>query len=377
MISMVQKLRQAIQTNEQIISALEEFHMRVQEQGTMNSKKYTARTNGIILDPFCLKNPHTLQRELFFDRYLSALRGPKFDWSQQDNLKLKAEVRAGRENWDSIAQNMNRGPAACKIRYEHHVKESVNRGPWTKDEELLLVELVEKHKGVGWESVARDLGTSRTPVACLQRFQRSLNPKIASPQFSKDEDEKLAQIMTVYSSCSWGMISAEIGGNHIHEQVHRRWKAISANLKAKHWNEVEDALLKKLVKCYGHPTPWPEIAEYFEGKSDVRCRERFSDYLSPAINKGTWTSQEDQTLLELVAIHGVGKWSQIREGLPGRTDRACLARFKALGVDHAHQIRDRHLVRQQVLKRPTGSRPLERSAILLDDLVRRDLKNPQ
>ncbi|KAL8167442.1 hypothetical protein V2J09_008941 [Rumex salicifolius] len=85
------------------------------------------------------------------------------------------------------------------------------------------------------------------------------------------------------------------------------------------WSPDEDHKLVSYIQKHGYSN-WrtlPSLAGLNRcGKS---CRLRWINYLRPDINRGKFTPQEEQTILNLHAIWG-NRWSAIASVLPGRTD---------------------------------------------------------
>ena len=56
--------------------------------------------------------------------------------------------------WKVVASHFkDRTPRQCRERYNHYVRPDVTNSKWTKEEELLLKELVEQH-GTKWSVIA-------------------------------------------------------------------------------------------------------------------------------------------------------------------------------------------------------------------------------
>ncbi|XP_022853152.1 transcription factor MYB102-like [Olea europaea var. sylvestris] len=92
-----------------------------------------------------------------------------------------------------------------------------------------------------------------------------------------------------------------------------------SGLKKGPWTPEEDQKLVDCIQKYGHGN-WKEVSKLAGlnrcGKS---CRLRWTNYLRPDIKRGTFSEEEEQTILELHALLG-NKWSAIASRLPGRTD---------------------------------------------------------
>ncbi|KAJ0565185.1 putative transcription factor MYB-HB-like family [Helianthus annuus] len=85
------------------------------------------------------------------------------------------------------------------------------------------------------------------------------------------------------------------------------------------WSDEEDKLLTQYIQTHGEGQ-WrsmPSKAGLLRcGKS---CRLRWVNYLRPGIKRGTFTADEDDTIIRLHSVHG-NRWSFIATELPGRTD---------------------------------------------------------
>lgn len=82
----------------------------------------------------------------------------------------------------------------------------------------------------------------------------------------------------------------------------------------------EDLLLRKLVLAAGDNVNWEKITQKMGNKLSTRqCRERYRNYLSPKLNHGPWTPQEESILLAKYKEIGP-HWSKMMQFFVGRSE---------------------------------------------------------
>ena len=91
----------------------------------------------------------------------------------------------------------------------------------------------------------------------------------------------------------------------------------------------EDAKLRFLVLQYG-TSDFKKIASMMPGRSTRQVRERYKNYLSPEINNGPWSRDEDNLLRQKYNELGP-KWSKIAEFFPSRSDINVKNRWTSIG----------------------------------------------
>lgn len=101
----------------------------------------------------------------------------------EDRQLLQLICIHGAHNWAEVASHLeNRTPKQCRERWVGHLNPSINKGPWTYDEDLTIAI---KHKELGnkWAEIARHL-PGRTDTLVKNRWNTSI--KFRLEQFDLD-----------------------------------------------------------------------------------------------------------------------------------------------------------------------------------------------
>ncbi|KAK1267386.1 Transcription repressor MYB5 [Acorus gramineus] len=123
-------------------------------------------------------------------------------------------------------------------------KEGLKRGPWTTEEDEILIDFIKKNGHGSWRSIPKQAGLQRCGKSCRLRWTNYLRPDIKRGPFTEDEEKSIIQL---------------------HGILGNRWSSIAAQLPGRTDNEVKNFwnthLKKRLLKMgldpHTHSPPDP------------------------------------------------------------------------------------------------------------------------
>uniref|UniRef100_K3WIN3 Myb-like DNA-binding protein n=1 Tax=Globisporangium ultimum (strain ATCC 200006 / CBS 805.95 / DAOM BR144) TaxID=431595 RepID=K3WIN3_GLOUD len=148
-------------------------------------------------------------------------------WTPEQDEALRQAVNdLGQRNWMAVAERVpGRDNAQCLQRWNKVLKPGLVKGPWSVDEDNLLMETMLKGYD-SWRQVAAHI-PGRTAKQCRERWRNRLDPNINKAPFTDEEDNIIQQAYEKLGN-RWTQI-AELLPGRTEDSVKLRWKTLNPN----------------------------------------------------------------------------------------------------------------------------------------------------
>ncbi|RKP10947.1 hypothetical protein THASP1DRAFT_21396 [Thamnocephalis sphaerospora] len=240
-------------------------------------------------------------------------------------------------DWKRVATGFlpGRSPIECMIRWVSHDHPMINKRSWSIEEDAMLRNIARKHDEHDWEKIALELGTNRTSWQCFKQYRSHLWEELGRRKWTPEEDVILTKAIAMYGERNWQQVAACFDNRTGQQCLHRWTKTLKPGKRKGRWSTAEDEVFAKsgcaLINAFAlnGANNWVKVAAHVPGRTDVQCRERWTNVLDPDVRRDPWEKSEDDALLRLVAKFGTHRWASVSRDLgTKRTDN----QLRAAGV---------------------------------------------
>ncbi|EAX89221.1 Myb-like DNA-binding domain containing protein [Trichomonas vaginalis G3] len=204
--------------------------------------------------------------------------------------------------------------------------------------------------------------TSSAPMAPTRTRQRN-NVSTKFQKWTPEEDAELTSLVQGQDKVNWNEIAKHFHGKSS-QQILERWtKVLDPTLMKGSWTRQEDETIINFVKQKGTKS-WTKLAELLPGRIGKQCRERWINHLDPDINRGPWSPEEDLRLMELHSQFG-NKWVKIASLMPHRSDNSIKNRWNSTLCKRSQMMTPES--QKSVKFVPKSAEDMPRPSLLPDD----------
>ncbi|NXO29172.1 SNPC4 protein, partial [Cisticola juncidis] len=203
----------------------------------------------------------------------------KKEWTEEEIERLK--VIAAQHNyldWQTIAQELgtNRTAFQCLQKYQIHNKD-LKRKEWTRDEDEMLLDLVQEMRvgnHIPYKKIAYYM-EGRDSAQLIYRWTKSVDPSLKKGPWTAEEDGMLLAAVQKYREKQWYKIRTEVPGRSDAQCRDRYLKVLHWDLKKGKWSPDEEEQLIELVQKHGLGR-WSKIASELPHRTPSQCQSKWS-----------------------------------------------------------------------------------------------------
>ncbi|XP_063209151.1 snRNA-activating protein complex subunit 4 isoform X1 [Chroicocephalus ridibundus] len=202
----------------------------------------------------------------------------KKEWTEEEIEKLKKiAAKHGHLDWETIAQELgtNRTPFQCLQKYQVYNKD-LKRKEWTKSEDQMLLELVQEMRvgsHIPYKKIAYYM-EGRDSAQLIYRWTKSVDPSLKKGPWTPEEDAMLLAAVKKYGERDWYKIRTEVPGRSDAQCRDRYLKALHCDVKKGKWSLEEEEQLIELVQKHGLGH-WSKIASELPHRTGSQCLSKW------------------------------------------------------------------------------------------------------
>ncbi|NXR52321.1 SNPC4 protein, partial [Hippolais icterina] len=203
----------------------------------------------------------------------------KKEWTEEEIEALKQiAAKHNYVDWQSIAQELgtNRTAFQCLQKYQIYNKD-FKRKEWTKDEDQMLLELVQEMRvgnHIPYKKIAYYM-EGRDSAQLIYRWTKSVDPSLKKGPWTPEEDGMLMAAVRKYREKDWYKVRTEVPGRSDAQCRDRYLKALHWDVKKGKWSLKEEEQLIELVQKHGLGR-WSKIASELPHRTGSQCRSKWS-----------------------------------------------------------------------------------------------------
>lgn len=196
-------------------------------------------------------------------------------WTPEEDVILRSAVeKYGEKNWREIAQEVpERNHLQCLQRWKKALKPGLVKGHWSKEEDDYLLQIMKDYEPGKWNWAKISLKIpGRNAKQCRERWFLNLDPSINRGPWTEQEDAMLLYYHKEYNG-RWSLIAKELEGR-TENSVKTRFHSLQRReVRSRGWILEEDDVFVRGLRVYGRN--YVLCARLLPGRSRGQLKKRF------------------------------------------------------------------------------------------------------
>ncbi|GAY40331.1 hypothetical protein CUMW_051110 [Citrus unshiu] len=153
-------------------------------------------------------------------------------------------------------------------------KMGLKKGPWTPEEDQILINYIQLHGHGNWRALPKQAGLLRCGKSCRLRWINYLRPDIKRGNFTREEEDTII---------------------NLHEMLGNRWSAIAARLPGRTDNEIKNVWHTHLKKRLKQKQQQEPVINNHSNANHVTARSEICSGASTPDRQDSTTTSSDMS----------------------------------------------------------------------------------